>query len=104
MPQHTDQPRHRVVLRIRRDPLELALRRRAERHGRRRATEFSLLVRGKGWVTIRYNWAKTTHCLLFGHRFIMRFVVDYMIPDGKNAFCGPGRKKRRQTNKKRNKA
>lgn len=46
MPQHTDQPRHRVVLRIRRDPLELALRRRAERHGRRRATEFSLWCAG----------------------------------------------------------
>lgn len=45
MPQHTDQPRHRVVLRIRRDPLETALRQSAERHGRRRATEFSLLVR-----------------------------------------------------------
>lgn len=45
MPQHTDQPRHRVVLRIRRDPLETVLRQSAERHGRRRATEFSVLVR-----------------------------------------------------------
>ena len=45
MPQHTDQPRYRVVLRIRHDPLELALRRLAEQNGRRRATEFSALVR-----------------------------------------------------------
>lgn len=45
MPQHTDQPRHRVVLRIRRNPLETALRQSAESHGRRRATEFSILVR-----------------------------------------------------------
>lgn len=45
MPLHTDQPRQRIVLRIRHDPLELALCRCAEKDGYRRATEFTFLVR-----------------------------------------------------------
>lgn len=45
MPRLKEPPRSRVVLRIRRDPLELLLRRRASENGRRRATEFTLLVR-----------------------------------------------------------